>query len=62
MIHHAILYRKHLIGSSLISQHGNDPKHSTNALKTCLDRKTHCNTSEAAWDHLENGTKSSQRS
>ena len=40
LIHHAIPTGKRLIGNGFIFQHDNDPKHTANAVKSYLERKT----------------------
>ena len=56
LIHHAIASGKCLFGKGFIFQHENDPKHSANAEKSYLERKTakspDLNIIQAVWDHL----------
>ena len=40
LIHHAILSGKRLIGNGFTFQYDNDPKHTANAVKSYLERKT----------------------
>ena len=40
LIHHAIPSGQRLIGNGFVCQHDNDPKHTANAVKSYLERKT----------------------
>ena len=64
LIHHAIPFGKILIGNGFIFQHDSDSKHTANAVKSYLERKTadktltvmdcpDLNIIEAVWDHLD---------
>ena len=77
LIHHAIPSGKGLSGNGFIFQHDDDPKHTANAVKSYLERKTAdkiltvmdwppqspaLNIIEAVWDHLDRERKKKPKS